>query len=46
MWNLYSCTVFKSVMLPVRGHYGCKVNVYGFTYVLDVLREVKSTEVS
>lgn len=44
--NLWSCTVFRSLIFLVRGLHGCKVNVHGFTYVLDILKEVKSTEVS
>lgn len=30
----------------MREQYECKVNVHKFTYVLDILREVKSTELS
>lgn len=40
------CTVFRSVMFPVRGLHGCKVNMHGFTNGLDILKEMKSTEVS
>lgn len=46
MENLWNCTVFKSVMFPVRGLHGCEVNVHEFTNVLDILKDVKSTEVS
>lgn len=43
--GIYIVAVFKPVVLLMREQYEHKVNVHEFTYVLDILREVKSTSV-